>query len=55
MAGRRRPSWAEAASYSHRQFKFYQAVVDALYSNRLTSWLLNRWILPYAHFCMLSL
>ncbi|CAI4226943.1 unnamed protein product [Auanema sp. JU1783] len=43
------------SSYSRSQFKMYQNIVDSLYSNTITAWLLNRWILPYAHFCMLSL
>ncbi|CAD6185197.1 unnamed protein product [Caenorhabditis auriculariae] len=47
--------WNQVASYSHSQFKLYQSIVDSFYSNPVSSWLLNRFVLPYAHYCMLSL
>ncbi|VDM75456.1 unnamed protein product [Strongylus vulgaris] len=50
----RTSNWSHLASSSQKQFKFYQNVVDSMYSNSFTRWFLNRFMFPYAHYCMLS-
>ncbi|CAB3400664.1 unnamed protein product [Caenorhabditis bovis] len=47
--------WNKVASYSHGQFKMYQEIVDSFYMTRVGAAALNYFVLPYAHFCMLSL
>ncbi|KAI6205044.1 Nucleotid-trans domain-containing protein [Aphelenchoides besseyi] len=45
---------AGVRSYSHWQFGFYQAIIDQLYKFKMTEWLLNHVIFPYAHYFMLK-
>ncbi|KAI6173177.1 Nucleotid-trans domain-containing protein [Aphelenchoides besseyi] len=45
----------EVRSYSHWQFGFYQAIIDQLYKFKITEWLLNHVIFPYAHYFMITL
>ncbi|EPB78297.1 hypothetical protein ANCCEY_02599 [Ancylostoma ceylanicum] len=54
LLSQRMSNWSQLASSSQQQFKFYQNVIDRMYSNPWTSWFLNRWMLPYGHYCMLS-
>ncbi|RCN46599.1 hypothetical protein ANCCAN_07335 [Ancylostoma caninum] len=54
LLNQRMSNWSQLASSSQQQFKFYQNVIDWMYGNPWTSWFLNRWMLPYGHYCMLS-
>ncbi|EFO89912.1 hypothetical protein CRE_07495 [Caenorhabditis remanei] len=47
--------WDKVASSSHKQFKMYQDIVDTFYSTRIGAAVMNHFILPYAHYCMLSM
>ncbi|CAL2049475.1 unnamed protein product [Caenorhabditis brenneri] len=47
--------WDKVASSSHKQFKMYQDIVDSFYSTRIGAAVMNHFILPYAHYCMLSM
>ncbi|CAJ0605037.1 unnamed protein product [Cylicocyclus nassatus] len=54
LLNERTSSWSHLASSSQKQFKLYQDIVDSMYSNSWTRWFLNRFMFPYAHYCMLS-
>lgn len=47
--------WDKVASSSHKQFKMYQDIADFFYSTRIGAAVMNHFILPYAHYCMLSM
>uniref|UniRef100_A0A8R1DP90 Nucleotid_trans domain-containing protein n=1 Tax=Caenorhabditis japonica TaxID=281687 RepID=A0A8R1DP90_CAEJA len=47
--------WEKVASTSHKQFKMYQDIVDTFYATRIGTAVMNHFILPYAHYCMLTM
>ncbi|CAJ0605038.1 unnamed protein product [Cylicocyclus nassatus] len=54
LLNERTSTWSDLASSSQKHFKFYQAIIEPMYSNSWTRWFLNRFLFPNAHYFMLS-